>query len=81
MTKHETQVIDNARRAAAANLPDVAVRMLATLFRSARSDDTRGAAVMTVHALGLADRVTYFQPAVGGGYCMVHVADVPAVRS
>lgn len=81
MTKNERRELDRAASLTAAGHRDMAARILAIVHRSARTEKTQAAAVQTAYALGLQDRVTFVQSPWGGGYGMVHVDDVPAVRS
>lgn len=73
MTKKDIREFDTARQLVANGRLDTAARTLATIHRCATNDNTRGAAVELVYALGLKDRVTFIDSY--GSYSMVHVDD------
>ena len=80
MTKNDKREFDIARRLVAHGRLDTAARTIATVYRCARSDSTRGAAIQLVYELELKDRVTFVQSPFGGGYGMVHVDDAVAIK-
>ena len=75
MTKNEQRQFTIARRLVAVEMPDAAVRIIAIIHRSTRRRATQAAALKLAIELGLVDRVTMHNN------CLVHVADVSAVRS
>ncbi len=81
MTKNERRELDKATALAAAGHTDMAARTLAIVHRCTRNSRTQAEIVKAVYALGLSARVRFLQLRLGGSYAMVHVDDVPAVRS
>lgn len=81
MTKNERRELDKAAALTAAGHRDMAARTIAIVYRSARTEKTQAAAVQAVYTLNLRDRVSFVRLPWGGDYGMVHVDDVPAVRS
>jgi len=75
MTKTEQRYFTTARRLVAIEMLDAAARAIAIVHRSTHRRATQAAALKLVIELGLADRVTMHNN------CLVHVADVSAVRS
>ena len=75
MTKIEQRYLTAARELVALDMLDAAARVIASIHRSTRRRATQAAALKLVVELGLVDRVTMHNN------CLVHVADVSAVRS
>ena len=75
MTKNERRELDKAAAFAAAGHRDMAARTIAIVYRSMRRDAARACARRTARELELDDLLTMYND------CLVHVADVPAVRS